>query len=388
MANERTQSLEPEVLHPTGETVPRPEVPEVIVNRGTQGEIERRKYAKMQAASSALLTAGALLTLMYFAKPVLIVLLVSVLISFMLSPLVDIGQRFLRIPRPVGSLIAVTLLMAALYGALYFGYNSAEDFRKQLPQYSGKLRHIVTRFRQHAESIQKTTQNVIPEDQEEKNTVKVRQTSTLSDTLSERATALTEMVILASFVPFLIYFMLSWQEHVRSSTVMLFKMEHRNTAYVTLGLISQMIRGFITGNFVVGVFCSLVSLVVFGLLGLPYFYFIGVISGFLTLVPYLGVVLALVPPVAAALGQFSTEKLFIIIGTVLAVHLFALNVLYPKIIGKRLQLNPLAVTIALLFWGWLWGAWGLILAIPITAAMKIVFDHVDSLRPYGAWLGE
>jgi predicted PurR-regulated permease PerM len=67
---------------------------------------------------------------------------------------------------------------------------------------------------------------------------------------------------------------------------------------------------------------------------------------------------------------------------------FAINVMYPKMLGKRLQLNPLAVTIALLLWGWLWGATGLILAVPITAAMKIIFDNVDSLRAYGAWLGE
>jgi predicted PurR-regulated permease PerM len=53
-----------------------------------------------------------------------------------------------------------------------------------------------------------------------------------------------------------------------------------------------------------------------------------------------------------------------------------------------MQINPLAVTIALLFWGWLWGAMGLILAIPITAAMKIIFDHVESLKSWGAWMGE
>ena len=65
-----------------------------------------------------------------------------------------------------------------------------------------------------------------------------------------------------------------------------------------------------------------------------------------------------------------------------------MNVLYPKILGKRLQLNPLAVTLALLFWGWLWGAMGLILAVPITGACKIICDHIEPLRPYGAWMGE
>jgi predicted PurR-regulated permease PerM len=123
-------------------------------------------------------------------------------------------------------------------------------------------------------------------------------------------------------------------------------------------------------------------------LGLPYFYFTGFISGFLSLVPYLGVVLAMVPPIVTGLGQIHSTQVLVIVGTVLGLHLFALNVLYPKFLGSRLQLNPLAVTLALLFWGWLWGAWGLILAIPLTAATKIIFDHVESLRAYGAWLGE
>jgi predicted PurR-regulated permease PerM len=58
------------------------------------------------------------------------------------------------------------------------------------------------------------------------------------------------------------------------------------------------------------------------------------------------------------------------------------------VIGKRLQLNPLVVTIALLVRGWIWGAMGLILAIPITGTMKIIFDHIDSLRAFGRWLEE
>jgi predicted PurR-regulated permease PerM len=128
--------------------------------------------------------------------------------------------------------------------------------------------------------------------------------------------------------------------------------------------------------------------VVFWYLHLPYFYFLGFISGFLTLVPYLGVILAVLPPLAAGLGQVHGGGLLAIVITVVGLHVFALNVLYPKLIGKRLQLNPLAVTIALLIWGWLWGAVGLILAVPLTAALKIIFDNVESLRPYGAWLGE
>lgn len=353
-------------------------------------ELERRRYSKLQAASLIVLATAAVLTLMYFAKPVLVVTLVSVLLAFILAPIVDACDRA-RFPRWFGSGVALLVLIGVSYLAMYFSYNRAISFLDDLPKYTERMRETLIRFRQRTEKIQKTAENVLQTSNspEDKNAipVKVNQTN-WADRLTEGAGAVTEIVLLIGFIPFLTYFMLSWQEHFRSSTVMLFKLEHRNTAYVTLGLISAMIRSFIVGNLVVGIFISLVSMIVFGALHLPYFYFLGVISGFLSLIPYLGVVLALVPPLAAGLGQIHSEQVLVIVLTVLGLHLFALNVLYPKIIGKRLQLNPLAVTLALLFWGWLWGAMGLILAVPITAALKIIFDHVEGLRPWGAWLGE
>jgi predicted PurR-regulated permease PerM len=88
------------------------------------------------------------------------------------------------------------------------------------------------------------------------------------------------------------------------------------------------------------------------------------------------------------LGHVTSTELVYMIVAVLGLHVLALNVLYPKILGRRMQLNPLAVTMALLIWASLWGAIGLLLAIPITAAMKIIFDNVEPLKPYGVWLGE
>ena len=126
----------------------------------------------------------------------------------------------------------------------------------------------------------------------------------------------------------------------------------------------------------------------FGVLGVPFFLVVGVISGFLSLVPYLGLLLALAPPLIVGLGPLDSGDLAAISLIVAALHFFAMNVLYPKVLGNRMQINPLAVTIALLFWGWLWGGMGLILAIPITAAMKIIFDHVEALKTWGDWMGE
>jgi predicted PurR-regulated permease PerM len=95
-----------------------------------------------------------------------------------------------------------------------------------------------------------------------------------------------------------------------------------------------------------------------------------------------------VPPLAAGIGTLSGTGILAVAAIVFGLDMFAVNVLFPKIIGKRLRLNPLVVTIALLVWGWIWGAMGLILAIPITGAMKIIFDHIDTLRPFGKWLEE
>jgi predicted PurR-regulated permease PerM len=65
-----------------------------------------------------------------------------------------------------------------------------------------------------------------------------------------------------------------------------------------------------------------------------------------------------------------------------------MNLIYPKVIGSRLSLNPLAVSLSLLFWSWIWGAPGLILAIPLLGALKIICDHVDPLENLGCWLGD
>lgn len=360
---------------------------ENVIRPATLTDVERRRHARIQSGSLAVMATGGVLTLMYVAKPILVLTLASVLIAFMLAPIVELCQR-LRLPRSIGSMIAVLLMCAALYGVFYVSYSQANEFISELPKYSGQIRTVLNQVRTRTERVRQTTRKVLPEEKPERNTVTIRQSTTWLEDLSSGAGMATEIVLMAAFVPFLVFFMLSWQDHVRSSTVMLFSMENRNTAYVTLGLISQMIRGFIVGNVLIGLILGITSTIAFWILGVPYFYVIGMISGIVSLLPYLGIVLAILPPVVVSMGSLSARNFFALIAVVAISHVIALNLLYPKIIGRRLQLNPLAVTLALLFWGWLWGAMGLLLAVPLTAAVKIIFDHVDGLKSWGAWLGE
>ena len=335
--------------------------------------------------SLTLLGIALIIMFAYYGESVLAVLFFAVLLSFMLSPVVQ-ALEYLHLPRALAALISVVVLLAVLYGISAASYNQALIFADNVPKYSQKIRSILQPFRQEAEKLEKTGEVVGAS--EDTNVVTVRQVQSWSEVLTHGAGTFTDILLAASFIPFLAYFLLTWQSHARSATVMLFPLHHRHTAFVTLGLIGKMLQSFIVGNLLIGLLISGVSVAIFGLLHVPFFYFIGFLSGFLSLVPYLGIVLAMVPPILVGLGQLEPGELLVVVLCVVGLHLFALNVLYPKLLGSRLKINPLAVTLALLFWGAVWGAIGLVLAIPITGAIKIVFDHVESMKPYADWLGE
>ena len=345
-------------------------------------QVEAAKSLKEHWAFD-LIGIAVILGLCYWGELVLAVMLVSVLLAFVLAPVTE-AFMMLRLPRGLAAAVAVLLVLAVVCGLVYYSYNQATVFLAALPKYATEIRDEWKNLREKAAALEGLT----PPDEAEVGVVNVHATTNWTEKLTRGFGSLSEALLAASFVPFLAYFMLTWQQHVRSSTVMLFPFENRHTAYVTLGLISAMIRSFMVGNLLIGLFMGIASTIVFGVLHLPFFYFAGFLSGFLSLIPYMGVVLALAPPIFVGIGYMGSGDLIAVVATVFGLHLISLNVLYPKLLGNRLQLNPLAVTMGLLLWGWLWGAMGLLLAIPITAAMKIVFDHVERLKPYGAWLGE
>jgi predicted PurR-regulated permease PerM len=377
------------IIPPTAEQLMPEETPDSqLVEKEQDKKDERRLNTALHAGSAAQIIVGGtvILAVCYVAKLILVTLLVSVLLAFMLEPIVSLLER-VRIPRAAGAFLAVLLMLAAIYAGSYFLYSRAVSFAHELPKYSEKVRGMLANVRQQTSDLEKTSQQVFPTDKSGKKPMSVT-VENQSGPVAQNLGAVTEVVLTLFFIPFLVYFMLSWQEHARTKSVQLFSPENRSTAYVTLGHISAMMKSFIAGNFAIGLFMSICSVVIFGLLGVPYFYFLGFISGFFSLMPYLGIVLAMLPPLAASLGALSDTKLLLIAGTVLGLHLLAMNVLYPKILGSRLQLNPLVVTISLLIWGFIWGAMGLILAVPIMAAVKIICDHMTSLRPIGEWMGE
>jgi predicted PurR-regulated permease PerM len=331
----------------------------------------------------------AVIGLVYLLKFVLVTALVSVLFAYVLEPPVK-WLACLRIPRWLGAFLVVLSTIAVSGGLIYYSYNSALQFTDQLPAYSTRIRDTFGSIRYHADRMADQARSIVESPKNEKRVVpvKVEEAPGVAGLISRNSDTILDFSLAAGFAPFLVYFMLTLKDHTHTATVRLFPKEHRLLAHRTVGRISAMIRTYIVANVLVGLLNTLLCALIFWLLGIRYFYLIGALSGFIGLVPYLGVFASLLPPLAAGVDSLNKSGIVIVIVALVGIHIITMNVLYPKFVGKRLQLNPLGVSLSLLFWAWIWGPVGLILAMPILGATKIVCDYVEPLRGVGQWLGD
>lgn len=359
-----------------------------------------------------------IVVLLYLGRVFFITLISAILMAFILDPVVHLLMRF-RVPRSAASFLTCTLMLGVLY---LFGlglWTQVVGLWEDLPTYSRKVTDLVDSATQQVESFEKTTQDLLvpkrlreaqPQIPEPKATGKQRKRTPaappqppavqevrikqeegqLVNAIYEHLSGFYDAALMASFVPFLVYFLLSWREHFRRSFLQLVATESskENLQHAWDG-VANVARAYLVGNFLLGVVLSIASAAFFWFVKLPYWQVVGPMSGFLSLVPYLGLPLAIIPPFVAALPVYSGLPAYLLVGATTALfHLIALNLLYPKLVGARVHLNPLVVTIALMLWYLLWGGAGLILAIPITAGLKAAFDNIPSMRAYGRVLGD
>lgn len=374
----------------------------------------------------SLIGLAALIALLYFGRPFFVALIISAMFGFILDPVVELAMR-LRLPRPAAAAVVILVAVIAVYALLLMLGRELAHISDSLPAYSARMNELFDKASDETERLTHTvTEGLVPRrmrDQGEQNQQKPqapaaaprRRTATPAPVAPEPLTTPVQVqevhihaepeaaisvvyryvseyfdiLLMLSFVPFLVYFMLSWSDHVRKSILQMFRGEERYMAGKSIAGVAELTRAYILGNFVLGAMLAVASSAVFFLLDVPYWFLVGPISGFLSLAPYVGLPLAIMPPLMAALAiptKLTTVLILVLVVAVL--HLTALNVLYPKVVGKRVHLNPLVVTIALMFWSALWGGVGLLLAIPITAGIKAICDNVESMRPYGKLLGD
>lgn len=340
--------------------------------------------------SLRIIAAAIIFAFCYFASSILITLLISILIAFLFDPGVEWLEQW-RMPRALGALIAVLIGLSLISLAGYGLYARGVDFVEDWPKYSRTLKMAATQVRERFERVEKSLSEITEAARPRERVVREVRVApeAVSTYLLRGIGSIYSFIVTAAFVPFLVYFMLTAKRDLWHGTLSLFPPGQRTAVKHTLEALNEMIRGFLLGNIIVAGVMVVVTILFLWIMGLDYPILIGTVSGLLNLIPYLGVVLAIVPPVIVGLAEFKGLAPFIaIMLTLTFFHLIAVNVLVPKLVGKKVKLNALAVTVSLLFWGWLWGAFGLILAIPITAAAKVICDHVEDWRPVGHLLGE
>lgn len=364
---------------------------------------------------------------LYIGRLFFIALVSAVLLAFILEPVVNLMMRA-RLPRGLSSFIASALMLAVLYLAGLVAWSRAVVFWEDLPLYTSRIAELMDSATIRIEQVEKAAQDLmIPKRLREEaaqaakaaqaaeeaakkargtrgarsrpveapmpqpvQEVRIKQDeSPLVNAVYEWLNRYSNSLLIASFVPFLVYFFLSWRDHFRRNFMNLVQGEHREIIQRAWDGIGRVARAYVVGNFLLGILLSIVTALFLYYVKVPYWQIVAPLSAFLSLVPYLGLPLSVLPPFLAMLPVYSGLPAYVLVGAVVAfLHLLALNLLYPKVVGSRVHLNPLVVTVAMMFWYLLWGAAGLVLAIPITAGMKAVFDSIPSLRGYGRLLGD
>jgi predicted PurR-regulated permease PerM len=364
---------------------------------------------------------GVAIALLYYGRVFFVTVIIASMIAFLLDPMVVAFMK-LRLPRGVASFAVCSIGLLFLYLAGLGIYTESVAMIGDLPAYGERINELVDSASLRLEHFEQNIyQTLVPKRFQDRGQaapeaqsattgrgkrgkqaapaqpqqpaiqeVRVRQDPpSVVSYISVYLSSFYDVILMASFVPFLVYFLLSWRDHLRSRFLFLFEGEARRAADHAWAGVGDMVRAYVIGNFMLGVLLSVASALLFASVKLPYWLVVAPMSGFLSLVPYIGLPLAMLPPMIAALPASREATVYLFLAaSVTLLHLFALNLLYPKFVGARVHLNPLVVTIALMFWGMLWGGIGLLLAIPMTAAIKAVCDNVGSLQPYGRLLGD
>lgn len=351
-------------------------------------QIEDVKLTARSNPSQRIIAVAIVFAALYFTSAVVVPLLLAVLLAYFLDPVVEILER-IRIPRSLGALVVLLAVTAIFAGLGYLIMLRADQFLADWPRYSSVLRHVTTAFDRRLAVVQKGVDAITPIADKALTPAHIVEPPPIRDWLLSGVGSLYSILVVAAFVPFLVFFMLTAKPRIWRATIELFPEGHQERVRGALDQLGSMLRSFVVGNALIAAILMLVSYGFFLTIHLKYPFLSGCVSGILNLVPYLGAVLAWLPPFLIGMAQWNTIGPYLGVAAMLTfLHIMGLNVLMPAIVGRRVHLNALAVTVALLFWGWLWGAVGLILAIPITATVKVICDHSEGWEPVGRWLGE
>jgi predicted PurR-regulated permease PerM len=359
----------------------------------------------IRSVSLAVLAVLAVIFMLHWARAVFIPLLLGLMISYTLSPAVDRMQKW-HLPRAIGAAILLLAIVWGIGATAYSLRDDAAELIEILPDAAVKIRlamfkglgtpdSTIERMQEAASQLEKAASETTSADtatpvgvtrvQIEKPEFKVR------DYLWMGTKGALGFVGQLGMVLFLAYFVLVSGDSFRRKMVRIAGPTLSNKK-ITLQALDD-ITGQIQRYLVVQIFTSLLvgvaTWLAFLWIGMEHAATWGLIAGVLKVIPYLGPVIVSVATFVVGFLQFEALSMALLVsGVALLITSLEGYLLTPWLIGRASRMSPVVIFAAVLFWGWLWGLWGLLLGVPIIMIMKVVCDRVEHLRPIGELLGE
>lgn len=358
----------------------------------------------VRSVTLAVLMVLAVLAVLRLASGFFIPLMLGLVFSYALSPLVDWLQR-LKIPRVLSAAVLILGILGGMGAAVYSLSDDANDLIASLPDAARKVRDALHRGPKKQDTALETVQKAAAELQkaaEEAGGSNAPPARGVSRVIVEkprfdlREHLWTGTVGLASLlgqtvmVTFLTYFLLISGDTFRRKLVKLSGpgMAEKRLTVQALDEINAQMQRYLMVQLVASIGVGLATGICFAVIGLKHAAVWGVAAGVLNLVPYVGSVVVTGAAGLVAFLQFGNVNMAMVVaGSSLLINTVEGYLLVPWATSKASSMNPVAVFIGVLAWGWLWGVWGLLLGIPILMAVKAVCDRVDHLKPVGELLG-
>lgn len=341
----------------------------------------------VRVALVGLFVLAALYTL-HFARSFVLPIVIAVLLDFLLSPVVRALKR-IRIPEPLGAGLVMVLLVGV---TVALGFRLAPAASGWLSRAPATFERVELRLRELRRPVEQVTEaarqveeatDVGGEDEAPK--VQIEGPS-LSDQLFGGTTALLSAL---TVVVFLTYFLLAAGDLFMQKLIrVLPQFRDKKRAVSIAREIEAQVSTHLFTITLINIGLGIVTGFVTWAYGLPNPVLWGLVAGVFNFVPYIGAVATTVVLGLAAIATFDTiGHALLVPATFFLINALEGNLVTPMILGRRLQLNTVAVFVGLLFWWYVWGLPGAIMAVPLLVTMKIFCDHFDSLAPFGEFLG-
>src|SRR5581483_3925070 len=339
-------------------------------------------------ALTALLVFAVIYT-MYFARSLLLPMVLSLLLSYLLAPLVRALAK-IKIPRTIGAAVVMLTLIGVMVGAVSRFTTPAAAWMEHLPYSVQRLQERLSPLKKPIQQVSDASAQIekiaAPESKDpKKSVVEVNQHKSISGILlTQTPEFLTESVTML----ILLYFLLVYDEFFLTKLIKVIpRLEDKKRAITIAHEIENCVSRYLLTITLINIGLGTVIAIAMYFLGLPNPLLWGAMAATLNFVPYLGAIMGIVTmTLAAVLSSDSLSWALVFPATYLAIAMIEGNFITPTILGHSLAMNPIVILVALMFWGWIWGFAGVILAVPILATLKIFCDHVQPLAPLGEFL--